>query len=406
MTGSPDAAAAAPEATEARKRFALSLVSVSHALNHLQSNITSVLFPAMMDDLHFGMLQLGVLSAVTNLTGQAFQVIYGFVAAFFRRTAILAVGNLLLGTSIMVHSLLMSYPQLLAARVFTSFASSPQHPIGSSILSRYFPNARGWALTFHHTAGNVGSFLAPALASFLLLYVGWRWIFVIFGLTGFLLGLSLFLLRDRGAGGERSSRRKSLASSWSAYVQCLKNRNLILTSLVLMVGAAGRGTGINTTYLVPFFMDRFGVTISTGGLLLALLQAAGLVGPLIIGWSSDRLGKRSAFLQVTLLLSAILTVTLAHHTAMTPLFFVTLILYGSVVQARGSLTQAMVGDFATVEVADAAFSIYYFVGFISGPLWTLLTGYIIDTYGFIPAFYLAGSTYVVGMILLMCVNEK
>ena len=89
-----------------------------------------------------------------------------------------------------------------------------------------------------------------------------------------------------------------------AYRLCLKNRNIVFTSLVLMVGAAGRGTGINITYLVPFFMERFGITASGGGLVLTVLQAAGLVGPLAIAWFSDRFGKRASITQVTLLLSA------------------------------------------------------------------------------------------------------
>ena len=75
----------------------------------------------------------------------------------------------------------------------------------------------------------------------------------------------------------------------------------MLTSLVFMVGAAGRGTGINITYLVPFFMERFDITASAGGLLLTVLQGAGLIGPLAIAWFSDRLGKRAAITQGTLL---------------------------------------------------------------------------------------------------------
>lgn len=60
-----------------------------------------------------------------------------------------------------------------------------------------------------------------------------------------------------------------------------------------MAGAAGRGSGINSTYLVPFFMDRFGVSSSEGGFLLTVLYGGGLVGPLAIGWLSDRFARRA-----------------------------------------------------------------------------------------------------------------
>jgi len=394
------------EVSAAQKRFALSVVGFSHTLNHIESSVTSVLYPAMMNDLGFGLLQLGVLSAVSNFTGQGLQVIWGFLSTFFKRTVLLGMGNVLLGISIILHALLGNYPQLLAARIFASMASSPQHPIGASLLSRFFPKARGWALTFHNTAGNVGSFVAPAIASFLLLSMGWRPVFVILGLPGLVMGLLFFFLRDRVAeGGGLDGKKKSARVSFHAYLQCLKNRNIVFTSLVLMVGAAGRGTGINNTYLVPFFMKQFEVSASAGGFLLTLIQGAGLVGPLLIGWLSDRYWKRTSILQLTLLFSALMTFWLVHHPVLGPLLFLNLVLYGAVVQSRGSLTQAMIGDFASDELTDAAFSIYYFVGFISGPFWTLLTGYVMDHYGFIPAFYLAASTYLAGMGMLMFVKD-
>jgi MFS family permease len=152
-------------------------------------------------------------------------------------------------------------------------------------------------------------------------------------------------------------------------------------------------------------MERFNITASSGGMLLTIMMGAGLIGPLVIAWLSDRSGKRIVTTQLTLLLSAIMTVWLAQHSQLGSLFYLNLILYGSVVQARGSLTQTMIGDFATPELTDAAFSIYYFVGFISGPIWTLVIGYMMDHFGFTPAFYVAAATYVAGMLLLLSVKE-
>jgi MFS transporter, FSR family, fosmidomycin resistance protein len=394
------------EATDQQKRLALGLISTCHTLNHLQYSITSVIFPVVMKELGFGLFQLGVISAVSNFVGQGLQVVYGFISGMFRRTAILGAGNVIVGITAMLQYFVGSFPQLLAARVIIDAGSSPQHPLGSSILSRYYPKARGWALTFHHSAGNLGSFIGPALASLALLYMGWRTAFVVFGIFSLAMGLSLFLLRDYTSTTEETDAKRNIfKANVNAYLLCLKNHKIIITSLVLMVGAAGRGTGVNATYLVPFFMERFNVTASTGGMLLTVMMGAGLVGPLLIAWFSDRLGKRTFITQLTLLLSAIMTVWLAQHSELGWLFYVNLILYGSVVQARGSLTQTMIGDFASPELTDAAFSIYYFVGFISGPIWTLIIGYMMEHYGFAPAFYVAATTYIAGMLLLSLVRE-
>ena len=386
--------------------MALGLISGCHVLNHLQYSIGSVIFPVMMTELGFGLVGLGFISALSSFVGQGLQVIYGFLANFFKRTTMLAVGNVIVGLTAMSQYFLTNFPQLVAARVAIDAGSSPQHPLGSSILSRYYPQARGWALTFHHSAGNLGSFIGPAAASLALLYMNWRTAFVVFGLLSLVMGLTLFRVADHSDGSEPSAKKTKTQAGFDAYAQCLKDRNILFTSLVLMVGAAGRGTGVNMTYLVPFFMHQFGVSASGGGLLLTAMQSAGLVGPLAIAWFSDRIGKRRGVTQLTLLLSAVMTVFLVQHSSMSALFYVNLLLYGAFVQARGALTQAMVGDFASPELTDAAFSIYYFVGFISGPIWTLIIGYVMQHYGFTQAFYIAAGTYIAGMLLLTFVREQ
>jgi MFS family permease len=393
------------ETTLQQKRLALGLISGCHVLNHLQYSITSVIFPVMMTELGFGLVGLGFISALSSFVGQGLQVIYGFLSNFFRRTTMLAVGNVMVGLTAMSQYFVGSFPQLVTARVAIDAGSSPQHPLGSSLLSRYYPKARGWALTFHHSAGNLGSFIGPAAASVALLYVSWRTAFVIFGLLSLFMGLTLFLVRDYGGAGEATPKAK-VHAGFDAYIRCLKNRNLLFTSLVLMAGAAGRGTGVNMTYLVPFFMSKFAISASAGGLLLTLMQSAGLIGPMAIAWFSDWIGKRTMITQITLVLSALMTVLLVQHSSLNIFFYINLLLYGAFVQARGALTQTMIGDFASEELTDAAFSIYYFVGFISGPVWTLIIGYVMQHHGFTQAFYVAAGSYVVGMLLLLFVKEE
>ena len=45
-------------------------------------------------------------------------------------------------------------------------------------------------------------------------------------------------------------------------------------------------------------------------------------------------------------------------------------------------------------------------GCISGPIWTLIVGYVMQNYGFTRAFYIAAATYIAGMILLLFVKEE
>src|SRR5919109_4798475 len=212
------------EATLRQRRLALSLISICHTLNHLQYSITSVIFPVMMKELGFGLLQLGALSAISNFVGQGLQVIYGLITGFFRRSVILGTGNVIVGVSAISQYFVGNYSQLLVARVAIDAGSSPQHPLGSSILSRFYPKARGWALTFHHSAGSFGSFIGPGLASIALLYMGWQTAFVVFGIPSLVMGLTLFLLRDYTSTTEETDAKRNIfKANVNAYLLCLKN---------------------------------------------------------------------------------------------------------------------------------------------------------------------------------------
>ena len=92
-----------------------------------------------------------------------------------------------------------------------------------------------------------------------------------------------------------------------------------------------------------------------------------------MGWLSDKL-SRTGVLQSSLFLSALATAWLAFQDAYLPLLFACLIIYGIVTRSRQSLTQAIVADSLPEADHDAAFSVFFFLGFISGPVWALPGG--------------------------------
>ena len=81
-------AAEQPGGAESRDRtLLLWLTNSAHATNHFQNAMLTVLYPIMMVDLGFGYAQVGVLTAVQGMFGNATQAFYGFLAQFARRTA-------------------------------------------------------------------------------------------------------------------------------------------------------------------------------------------------------------------------------------------------------------------------------------------------------------------------------
>jgi dipeptide/tripeptide permease len=105
-------------------------------------------------------------------------------------------------------------------------------------------------------------------------------------------------------------------------------------------------------------------------------------------------------IQVSLFLSALATWWLAYQKAYLPVLLLNIVIYGAVTASRNTLTQALVADSTSDADRDAAFSVYYFLGFISGPIWALLTGLIMQASGFKVAFLVLGFSYLAGMVLM------
>jgi MFS family permease len=315
------------------------------------------------------------------------------------------------------------YAGFVAARTVTSVASSAQHPVGASLLSRYFPRRRGAVLALNSSIANVGSLLAPAAAGLLLLVLGWRQIFFVVAVLCLVVGGAFMLLGEKAdPAGQSVSGRARLTQGKASYLRVLHNRNIMVISLVQMVGAAGGEGGVNQTYIGPHLVNDLGFSVSTAGLALSVFTAGSVVGPLGFGWLSDRV-PRQRVIQTSLILSALGTLALAHQDVIQsvvgaavqswwsspadlvfPLLLINLLFYGGVTSSRLTLTQALVADSLGDQDRDAAFSLYYFIGFFSDPIWSLVTGILMEDFGFSFAFSRLAFTYVIGMLLLFLVR--
>lgn len=382
------------------------VVCGAHFLNHFQSTMLGVLYPPMMKDLGMGYLAIASLAAVYNTLGSVFQAVYGFLVPYVRRGVILGAGNCVLGLSLVAGGFASSYQHFFATRLLGGVGSSPQHPIGSSMLAAQFGKARGRALALHSTAGQLGSLVAPILAALLITQLGWRGVFWAVGALATFMGMICFVFRD-SLRAESSDSSKSLLAplGWEAYKACLKNKNILLVSLVFMAGAAGRGQDINEVYIIPHFVRDFHLALTYGAFLFTFIQVGSLIGPFVWGWVSDRF-NRKLVLQASLLVSALSTFWLAWQEVVSTSLFVNLVIYGAAVTSRQTLTQALLSDLVGEDLFDAAFSLYYFIGFVSIPFWTLITGGVMTKFGFGPAFTVISTSYLLGMVMLIFLRRR
>jgi MFS family permease len=393
------------EPSTQEKQLMLHLSNVSHGVNHFQNQMMTMLWPSIMAALGMSYTEVGVLSAIVSVLNSICQGAYGFLTPFFSRCKLLGLGNLGIALGTLMSGLAGSFPMLIVARGVASVGSSAQHPVGYSILASYFPKNRGAVMALNTSISNVGTLVATPLATAMLLVMGWRQIFFVVSLVSVVMGLVYFFFRDYGAPNRVGSGKARLAQGFRSYWRVLKNRNMLIIALVFMVGGAGRDGGVNQIYFAPHLANDFGYSQLIIGVLITAISIGGVLGPIFFGWLSDKF-SRVRMLQISLALSCVGSLWVAHLGPGEVMLFISLMLYSAFTSSRGTQTQAIVADGVTNEDRDAAFSMYFLLGFISQPFWVLVTGYLMDKAGFATALTLLSVTYIVGIFILSFMKDE
>jgi MFS family permease len=322
------------------------------------------------------------------------------------RAWLLGIGNIVLGLGTLATGWVGSYGAFLGTRALSATGASAQHPVGSSLLVSYFPKRPGTILSFNMSFSNIGSLLAPMVAGLMLLILDWRQIFMVVAGLSIVMGAAYFLFRDRVGAAERAdqTRRVKLARGKASYLRALRNRNVLLVSLVMAVGGAGRDMGVNLAFLGPHFSNDLNLTTTMVAVALTALQVGGVIGPVALGWLSDRVSRKGV-VQASLILSSGATLWLAYQGAFLPMLLVNLVFYGMVTRSRMTLTQAIVSDSMPDTDRDAAFSVFFLLGVITAPFWAWFVGFLMENLGFTFAFSVLGLSYLIGITLMLFVKD-
>ena len=387
-----------------RPGLALALLAIAHAAIHAQSALMPLVYPIVIVEYGLNERDIGTFIAVTTAVGGSMQLAYGFLTRYVARPALLAGGQLIFGTSLLIGGLSQSIAQLLAAISAARIGASPQHPVGNALLSDAFPQERrGFAISAHISGGNIGTILVPFVGGALLVAIGWQATLALFGIPAILIGLliAIFVREDHAAYRRRARASGSVRQHLREVVG---RRDLRLILGASLVAAGGRGLDIVAPFMVLYLSGPLGLDDGTVRLLYALLLAGAVIGPIIAGILSDRLGRRPT-LVVYYLLSAVGILAFLAAGA-NVLFLVPLLLpFGTAVFSESPVLQAYLADRAAGPLRDVAFSVYFTFAFGIGALWAFIIGSVVDAFGYPIAFGVMAASYVAAAVLLVAVKD-
>lgn len=291
------------------RRYILVMLTLVYVINYLDRNILNILLPAIKAEFHLTDADLGFLS------GTVFAILYAtlglplaWLADRMNRRNIIAYSMVLFSAMTLVSSYVLSFGQLVAARIGTGVGEAGTSPSVNSIISDlYEPKERAGALSFYAAGLNIGLLVAFAGGGWVLQHFGWRTAFLAAGAPGLIIALLfLFTVPEPKRGHVEQLEDSGKAPSFGETVRHLwKQRTIRFICLGGAMSAFG-GYAANT-FISGFLGDIHHLDPQVKGWTIALLfGVVGGGGTYFSGVLADKLGKRDVRWNMYIVFIAIL----------------------------------------------------------------------------------------------------
>jgi SHS family lactate transporter-like MFS transporter len=242
-------------------------------------------------------------------------LLFGLLADRYGRRVPLMLDLVFFSVVEVLSGLAQSYTTFLVLRALFGIGMGGEWGVGASLaMEKVPPRARGAFSGLLQQGYALGYLLAAVAYALVVPRWGWRPLFFIGGLPALL----ALLVRARVTESEVWERTRH--ATWGAIVKTLiANKGLFLRITLLMtaMGLASHGT----QDMYPTFLERYwGIGVKTRTTMTAISMVGAIIGGVLIGIYSDRIGRRRAI--ALALVGAILAVPLWAFAPSVPLLVV------------------------------------------------------------------------------------
>lgn len=274
--------------------------------------------------------------------------------------------------------------------------SSPQHPVGASLVSTASdPSKRGRMLGLNQSAPSLAFSLTPLLAAYLVTRMGWRLTLGVLSVPALLVSLVMIFL-VRGSDQAEATTRDAL--SWGRLREALRNRNVLAISLLRSVMAFRMGV---RTFLPLYFINVLGVTPETSSVLYSVLLFGGVAGPFFWGYLSDRVNRKPLIIGVVAS-SGVLYYLVG---VVTDLWLLAAVLFLTGFMVQTVIVQSVLSDSVERSQLDQIFGLYFTIGFTLASVSSVVFGYIIELFGFGWGFTYISAVTIVSLVPAFFITE-
>ncbi|MFQ6027283.1 MAG: MFS transporter [Dehalococcoidia bacterium] len=369
----------------------LGVVTGGHFAIHWFQQLFPVVLPSVKAGLGLSDVQIGALASARQMTQGTLNLPSGILAdSLVRYRAVIMTSALVfMGVAYLLLGLAPAFVWALLGAGLVGLGSAVWHPAAVASLSNRFPERRATALSVHGMGATLSDTVTPLVVGALLLTFPWQAVLKLQIVPALLMGLLVWLgLLGFFAG---------VGSQSSSSTQIREIGKLVRNPVFLGVSAARglmqMGRLVILTFLPIYLQEHLGYSSFVLGFYITLLHGMGTVSQPVLGFLSDRFGRKVVLLPSFLTLGLLYLllgvaapgIQLGLVITAIGLFFYTLM----------NIANVAVMDVAGSKIQASSYGLTSLVTQILVLPTPIVAGFLIGVYGIGSAFLLAG-----GLVLL------
>lgn len=274
-------------------------ISAGHGVKHFGQGALTVMMPFIKATLGIGDIAYGAIFTINSVSSGIANLPAGMLADMYRKQVawMLSASMLMVGLGYFLIGISPALWLLGLSVAVVGFGTSLWHAPAFGTLAARYPNRRGVAMAAHLTGAQVGNATSPIIIGFLLggsifglQFVGFEWRYVAIGVATPMLATAILVpILFKTAGAEATGTMK-LRDYFQSASQLVKNIRIL--GLVTLGACRGAVHTAFQGFVVLYMRESLEMSAFTIGVHVSLLTLAGIASTPIMGWISDRTGRK------------------------------------------------------------------------------------------------------------------
>jgi MFS family permease len=267
-------------------------------LDSMDSTIYALVIPALIATIGLTKPEAGYLGSAALVGAAVGGWGAGILADRIGRVRILQLTIVWVALCTLAAAFATGFNTLFIIRFLQGLGYGGEAAVGGVLISEVVrPSLRGRVAASVQSSYAIGYAISvgllPVISSLFPEAIGWRVMFAIGVVPAFLVLFIRRLVPESGIYRENKAKGVEAAPFWEIFVP--EHLSRTLPAAIMSTGIFG-GAYVMITWLPTYLRTALNLTVTTSTGYLALNILGSLVGPLLYGWLSDRIGRRPAFM--------------------------------------------------------------------------------------------------------------